>query len=144
MRVGRLIASFAALPAHEMRFVALSWLFAPASHLLLRSRGMRAAATLANRLPAVFHGGVGADRGEWLVKAAFRHAPAPAGCLPEAVVQLAAHRLAGDRVRLLVGVRRAGRFGESQEDFEAHAWIEDEAGPSRDERHAVIFTVEAP
>jgi len=138
---GRLVARFVALSPPERRFVALGLLLAPVANLLLAQRGLRDAAALANRAPRLFRRGLDPARGELLVKAAFRHVPARPGCLPESVVQLALHRLSGDAVKLVVGVRREGHFGEPDLEFGGHAWIETVGGPRRDERHAVIYEV---
>lgn len=139
MPASSVLRSLLSLNRAERRFVAIGWMLAPVAALSLRTRGFHATAQLANRAPRVFMGPVAVERAEELTKAAFRHALVRPGCLPESIVQLALHRMYGNHVRLLVGVRRRGHHGDVDVDFEGHAWIEGLGGPKRDQIHLVIF-----
>ncbi|MFO0555106.1 MAG: lasso peptide biosynthesis B2 protein [Polyangiaceae bacterium] len=148
----RSIDSFRRLSPGERAFFVVAWgLVAPVSGLL-RAGGLERATRWIRRLPiGVVRGGADVDveRADALVRRAFRWSgvraalgrPAPEGrgdCLPQALVQLAVHRLAGRDAVLFVGVRK-----DASTDFEAHAWVEERGGARRDLRHAVIHEVSA-
>jgi hypothetical protein len=142
MRIGLLTAAMN-LTREERRFAAGAWLLAPVVTLLLRRFGFqKTVEIIRDRVPFGEVGGepiVSVERAESLVARAFRLTLAHDSCLPRAVVQLALHRKHGDRVKLVIGVRRDGHFGDRELDFEGHAWVEAADGPRRDSKHAVIL-----
>ncbi len=147
----RSIDSFRRLSPGERAFFAAAWcLVAPVSGAL-RAGGLERVTRWVRRLPvAVLSSAAAVDveRGDALVRRAFRwsgarvvlNRPAPEGrgdCLPQALVQLAIHRLAGRDAVLCIGVRTGSPA------FEAHAWVEERDGARRDLQHAVIHQVRA-
>lgn len=144
MRMG-LVASAFKLTREERRFAAAAWLLAPVVTLLLRRFGFRKTVEIVREWvtpsPASGAKPVPIERAEALVARAFGLTVAHDSCLPRSIVQLAIHRRNGDAVKLVIGVRRDGRFGDADIDFEGHAWVEAVDGPSRDERHTVIHEV---
>lgn len=142
MRMG-VLRSALRLTRAERRFVAGAWLLAPVVTLSLRRLGFRR--TIDSLRDWVAFGGpeaspaLSVERGERLVARAFQLTAAHDSCLPRAIVQLALHRRRGDFVKLVIGVRRGGRFGDQDIDFEGHAWIEAAGGPRRDLKHSVIL-----
>lgn len=142
MRMG-VLASGLRLTRAERRFVAGAWLLAPLVTLALRRFGFRRTVEIVRERVAfgTAHEGLTlpVERAEALVARAFRLTLAHDSCLPKSIVQLALHRKQGDRVKLLIGVRRGGRFGDRDVDFEGHAWVEAVDGPRRDHRHDVIY-----
>ena len=144
MQMGVLASAFR-LTREERRFVALAWLLAPVVTLLLRRFGFKKTVAIVRERVALGHRhgstSVPVDRAEALVARVFRLTLAHDSCLPRSIVQLAVHRRNGDNVKLVIGVRRDGRFGDSDIDFEGHAWVEQVGGPSRDARHMVIHEV---
>lgn len=127
----------------ERTFGALAWALATPIGVGLRLVGFARMKALVDELPlgsASAGGGVAPERAEVLVARAFAHAPTRPGCLPQALVQTAAHRLLGRDVALVIGVKRAGRHsaGDAVE-FEAHAWVDDRTGSRSDPTHHEIY-----
>jgi hypothetical protein len=140
MRMGGL-ASALRLTRAERRFAAGAWLLAPVVTLVLRRYGFRRTVEIVRERVvrgAVTGSSVSVERAEVLVARAFKLTVAHDSCLPKSIVQLALHRRHGDRVKLVIGVRRDGHFGDRDLEFEGHAWVEAVDGPRRDERHVVI------
>lgn len=136
---------FAAAPARERRFLMTAWVLArPVSFALARTKFPTVLAWLA-RLPRPRRRShaepcetIGVERGERLVRAAFRASASPGACLEQSIVQYLLHRRFGPEARLVVGVARdratpsdAG-VPASAPDLRAHAWVE-EVGRERAE-----------
>jgi hypothetical protein len=124
MRAGT-VHTWLRLAKAERTFGAMAFALATPVGLGLRLVGFARMNALVARLPLVAPptcGGVTPERGEVLVARAFAHAPATPGCLPQALVQTAVHRLLGRDVSLVIGVRRGGSHAAGGPvDFEAHA-----------------------
>lgn len=144
MQMG-LLASALRLTREERRFAVAAWLLAPVVTLLLRRFGFRKTVEIVREWVSLGAGRgratVSVDRAEALVARAFKLTLAHDSCLPRSIVQLAVHRRNGDSVKLVIGVRRGGHFGDADIDFEGHAWVDPIGGPSRDARHTVIHEV---
>ncbi len=142
MRMG-FVASAFRLTREERRFVAGAWLLGPMVTLALRRLGFRRTVEIVRERVAFGRAHEGltlpVERAEVLVARAFAMTLAHDSCLPKSIVQLALHRKHGDRVKLLIGVRRDGHFGDRDIDFEGHAWVEDCDAPRRDHRYQVIY-----
>jgi len=138
-----LLTSGLRLTQPERRFVAGAWLLAPAVTLSLRVVGFRKTVEIVRGWVTLGrpHAGltVSVERAEQLVARAFQLTLAHDSCLPKSIVQLALHRKHGDRVKLVIGVRRDGHHGDIDIGFEGHAWVEAVDSPSRDGKHAVIL-----
>ena len=138
-----LLASGLALTPIERRFAAEAWLLAPIVTLSLRTVGFRKTLEIVREwLPVGIGGrpsGVSVERGEQLVARTFKLTLARDSCLPKSIVQLVLHRRRGDRVQLVIGVKREGHHGDVDIGFEGHAWIEAMDSPRRDGRHVVIM-----
>jgi hypothetical protein len=67
---------------------------------------------------------------------AFRALPGLRGrCLERSLVQYALHRIAGDRARFVIGIRR-----DEQRAFGAHAWVETDETPADAAPFAPLLT----
>lgn len=130
----------------ERRFLVKAWIAAPFVEAVLGAVGLeRVLATLERRRFAPRGERIDVERGERLVRAAFRYGPAKSGCLPESIVQYALHLRTGPEPRLVIGVRKvqgdARDENEPKTELGAHAWIEELAGARRLPEFAPILTL---
>jgi len=141
-------ADFAALASAEKRFLVAAWFLAPIVSATLERLGFD---RVLGELPVVGErqrGSVGVERGEDLVRIAFRrHVLLRGGCLPESITQYALHILFGPTPKLVVGVKRDESIPHKDRRLDwmlgAHAWVENDAGPSREPTFAPIVAVSA-
>ena len=128
-----------ALSPAERRFAVRAWLFAPLVELSLHHLGIQRTLGYIEGLSqqglAVFAGGVGdargvsAIRGGQLIDAVYRRHVVSGACLPRAALQYGLHRLDGQDVSFVIGVRRdrdghaASTDGGHAIDLDAHAWV---------------------
>jgi len=132
------------LDPDERRFLVAAWLLAPWASITVRRGTLR---NVLDRLARrkrqhrVNRRAIDVERGEWLVRAAFRRAPADARCLPESIVQYLLHLRWGPAPRLVIGIV-GDRRTRTIEDF-AHAWVEAEDGPRREPRFVPILELTA-
>ena len=138
------LAKLRALSPRDRAFFVGSWLLAGPVTAALAIGGFARATRALKRLPRLVERDAPVDvaRDEELVRRAFawslaRWSVKGGGCLPRSMVQYALHTLAGEPVRLVVGVPpHAPRDPES---FEAHSWVEAVGRPRPDVTHAVLF-----
>lgn len=142
-----LVGAFRALSPDEKAFFVASWLLAPPVSAAVELVGFDAVSGVLRRVPRLGHSSsraaIPVERSELLVRRAFRWSIArpvlaKGGCLPQSIVQYTVHTLAGDDVRLVVGVPRSPKT-EQAESFEAHAWVARSGEPRTDIEHAVLF-----
>ncbi len=141
------LVEFARLSNGERSFLTAAWLLAPAVSAALSRYGFE---RLLRELPRVHRraasqGSIDVERGEALVRIAFRrHGTSSGGCLPESITQYLLHCMAGPTPKLVVGVQRTsdgaappsgGTLGWS---VGAHAWVEHDEGPRRELSFAPI------
>jgi hypothetical protein len=140
-------SAFVSLDRRERELFVASWMLAvPASAVLSLGGFHRATKVLGwvtrHSPPRRDRSGIDVQRAETLVRRAFQTSPARwhvegGGCLPQSLVQYALQTLAGDPVRLVVGV--PPEVPATPSDFEAHAWVEERERRRHDVKHKVIF-----
>jgi hypothetical protein len=140
------VRTLASLTREERRFFVAAWALAPWASLAIRRRGLRdvlrgleraGTGDRARRVERQADPSVDFERGERLVRAAFRRTAADERCLPQSVVQYLLHLRWGPTPRLVVGVVR-DRLERDLERF-AHAWVEGALGPRREPTFAPIL-----
>lgn len=139
--------TFAGLSRSERTFVGLAWVLALPATAAVSALGFRRTTSMLDKLSIIKavarigrpNQAVTVERGEQLVRGAFRNSLAPGGCLPESIVQYTLHVVRGQPVKLVLGVRRA-----EAAPVAAHAWVENASGPQRDLDHAVIYELFGP
>lgn len=133
-------AKLARLSRDERAFLARAWLLAPIAVMSLRLWGFeRVLAHLERRRFAPSRRPIGVERGEALVRAAFRGGLATSSCLPESIVQYALHLETGPEPKLVIGVRKERPRTSLLEGMAAHAWIEEAEGSRREPDFAPIL-----
>jgi Transglutaminase-like superfamily len=123
---------FAASRPEARRFAARAWLCAPPVQASLALVGLRPTlrwieAAGRGSTPERSATAVGVTEGSALVSGAFRAHVVGGECLPRSLVQYLLHRLDGQPVRFVVGVKRSsGPAGPAgvRATLDAHAWVE--------------------
>jgi len=132
------------LPRSELGFVTGAWMLARPISFGLKQAGFSRALEALTSVPPPRSGAapVGAERGEMLVRKAFRAAACDveSSCLPRAMVQYLLHAAFGPPVRLVIGVPRPGEWRRGgQEAWGAHAWVEEDRNGNREPSFAPIL-----
>jgi hypothetical protein len=139
-RVIRALQRLSSAAPEARRFAARAFVAAPAVEASLALLGFARtlrwveAVSAGRSAPAPIV--VDITEGERLVAAVYRAHLTRGACLPRSIVQYLLHRRDGLPARLVVGVRR------DRGELAAHAWVEDERGPTPPIGFAPLFVTQ--